>query len=204
MKHIRLFLWFSLVANIVLLACLAWLIIKPPKPSLGSIVANALEMNAGYENGSLILLLDKEYDRNASFKLFDKDQELMISKDDMLSANENGIKSIGITLGTELELACVYISDSKPSFRELRLMLGDRILEDLNADGQYDLRTWLRSEKMSNGHTAIDVWFNNEWHEVIGGVEKEYKSVNTLKDDLKVNFDRTTGRWVTMTPSDQE
>lgn len=180
--------------------------IKPLiKPSLGSYVAAGLQMKTGYENGPIILLLDKEFDQNASFKLFDRDQELMISReDDAPSADEVGMKSVAIVFGTELELSCRYVAGPKPSFREFQLMMGGQIFEDLNADGQYDLRTRLPSATMSNGHPAIDVWFNNEWQEVIGGAGEKYRSVNTLKDDLKVSFDRTSGRWVPLTPSDQD
>jgi hypothetical protein len=187
------------------LVCLTWLVIKPLiRPSLSSAVAAGLQMKAGYENGPIILLLDNEFDQNASFQLIDRDQKLFISRDDEPSADENGTKRVAISLGTELELECYYVSDPKPSFREFHLTMGDRILEDLNADGQYDLRTWLPSTKRSNDRTAIDVWFNNEWQEVIGGAGEAFKSVNTLKDNLKVSFDRTSGRWVPLTPSDQE
>ena len=55
------------------------------------------------------------------------------------------------------------------------------------------------SAKKSNGLAAMDVWFNNEWQEVIGRAGKYDKSVYTLKDGLKVRFDRTGGRLVPST-----
>jgi hypothetical protein len=198
--NLRYFLSLSLVANVVLLVCLTCLMIKPSvKPSVGSQVAAGLDMKAGYENGPIILLLDNEFDKNASCKLFDKDQELMISKANAPS-EEDGMKYASISLGIELELACYYVPGPESSFRKFQLTMGDRLLEDLNADGQYDLRLWLSSEKRSNGHPGMDVWFNNEWQEVIGGAGANHTSVNTLKDDVKVSFDRTSGRWVPLTP----
>ncbi len=205
MKHLRLILWLSLVANVLLLVCLTWLMSKPiTKQSLGSDTASALQMKAGYENGPIILLLDKEFDQNASFTVFDRDQELMIAKNDALSSHGTGTKRAGISLGTELELACYYVYDPNPSFLQFQLMMGDQIFDDLNADGQYDLRTWMRPAKMSNGRTAIDVWFNDEWQEVIGGAGVEYRSINTLKDGLKVKFEQTSGRWLPLAPSDSK
>lgn len=196
----RIFLRLSLLANAVLLVWLTWLMIKPLiKPSVASQVAAGLDMKAGYENGPIILLLDKEFDKNASFTLIDQRQQLFISRDDAPSADEKGRKRVAISLGTELDLTCIYVPGPKPSFRETWLTMGDRVLIDLNADGQYDLRNWLPSEKRSSGHAAMDVWFNNEWQEVIGGAGDKYGSIATLKDGLKVSFDRTSGRWVPLT-----
>lgn len=161
-------------------------------------------MKLGYEKGPILLLLDKEFDKNASFTLFDNDQELMISRDGAPSAD--GAKYVAVSLGTELEVACYYVSGPKPRFRELQLIMGDRVLKDINADGQYDLRIWIPSEKRSNNRPigAFDVWFNNEWQEVIGKAGEKYESENTLKDNLKVSFDRTSGRWVPLTPAAQK
>lgn len=200
MNRLRFSLWFSLVANILLLVCLTWLMIKPLiRPSVGSQVAAGLDMKAGYENGPIILLLDKEFDKNASFQLIDGNQQLFISRDDWPSTDESGRKRVAISLGTELELACYYVSGPKPSFREVHLMIGDQILEDLNADGRYDSRIWQPWAKKSNGLTAMDVWFNNEWQEVIRGSGEKHGSEYTLKNSLKVRFHRTSGRWVPLT-----
>jgi hypothetical protein len=57
---------------------------------------------------------------------------------------------------------------------------------------------------MANGHFDFCIWYNNEWQEVMGGLEAKYRSANTLKNGVKVNFDRTTGRWVPVMPSIQE
>lgn len=194
----------SLLANAVLLACLTWLMIKPMiKPSLGSQVAAGLDMKAGYENGPIILLLDKEFEKNAAFQLIDGSQQLFISRDDAPSPDENGTKRVAISLGTELDLICYYVSGPEPSFREVHLTIGDRMLTDLNVDGQYDLRTWMTSAKASNGLAAIDVWLKNDWQEVNRGAGEKYGSEYTLKNGLKVNFDRSSGRWVPLTRDDK-
>ncbi len=191
MNRLRFILWLSLVANVLLLLCITWLL---SKPLLGSYVASALDMKAGYEHGPILLLLDKEFDKNSSFMLFDKDQGLTISKYDGPSADDVSMKSVSIQIKEDLDLTCIYVPEPKPGFRSFYLTMGDRVLSDLNADGQYDVQYWFSSAKTSNGDRAIDVWYNNEWQEVMS--EFGEKSVNTLKNGLKVRFDRTSGRWV--------
>jgi|SRR6476620_10866562 len=195
MNRLRLLLWLSLAANILQLVCLSWGMIKTwIKPSLGSYVASAMQMTLGYENDPIILLLDKEFDKNDSFMLFDKNQGLSVSKNNAPCADDISVKRVAISIKEDLDLTCFYVAEPQPGFREFQLTVGDRVLTDLNADGQYDVQHWFSWAKTSNGHPVIDVWYNNKWQEVIGDFGRG--SVNTLKNGLKVSFDRTSGRWV--------
>ena len=208
MKQLRFLLCASLVVNVFLLVCVVGLVIKPmtkTNPSVGSEVASGLQMDIGYENGPVLLLLDRDFDRNASFALFDKTERLMVSRNGAYSTGRNGTKKASIALGEDLELAAHYTPDQTPQFGELELTMADRILQDLNADGQYDLRIWLPWVKKTNGRTAGDVWFNNEWQEVPDGLEKkEFRSVNRLKGDLTVSFNRSSGHWEPVAPTKQD
>ena len=153
--------WTSLCLNAVLLVflllmflvCPYWLARTPPMRALPSEVA-ALGMEVYYEKDPFVLLVGKDFPRDKSFVLVQRDQPLSISAlDTERLGGKVGTtaKTLTVGLGDDFSLSCDYsLAGGGTNAEHLMLCRRDQglleALTDYNVDGVFDVRQ-TRDEK---------------------------------------------------------
>lgn len=105
---------------------------------------------------------------------------------------ENGgadgkLRDIQFTFGDSFSVSCLYRPSAAGAVSELKLMLEDFGLVDLNADGRWDMRIWYPPK------TRVEVFLNGDWREVT--LEDGTEDRRKLVDGGFVRYHTDLGSW---------
>jgi len=163
-------------------------------------------MEVYYEIGPFVLLAGKDFPRDESLVLVQRDQPLSIS---LLDTDRLGgkvgttAKTLTVGLGDDFLLSCDYSLAGGGTNPE-HLMLCRRnqglleTLTDYNVDGVFDLRQ-TRDEKQRL--SRMYVWYRGTWREIMGAEKdpKQDESHKQLLEGERVSFDIHSGQWLSPT-----
>jgi hypothetical protein len=189
------------VLLLILLVSLGWLHTNPVL-HLDNTDQAILNQDIYWAKGPFVFLVDKDFPRNESFTIIQKDRQLSISTKDITEwLKPKEWKYIYVVISPDFSFSCDYfISNDKGYVHELELCHRNNglyeVLTDLNADGIFDMR-YTRDDEQ---HVKIYVCYHGVWREINGGEDSNQdKFHKQLLDGTRISFDIKSGQWLSPT-----
>ncbi len=173
-----------------LIGLLGWVFAIATGPSTESrSFAKANGMNVYSARGPFVIAVKSLSSPSDGFVFASLNQDLWVgdSPADQTDPKKD-LRDVQLTLGDNYSISCLYRPALAGDVRELKLMLADYGLIDLNVDGQWDLRIHLPPK------TRVEVVFQSKWREVTLEDGSEFR--RKLIDGGYVLFDRSSGTWI--------
>ena len=153
------------------------------------------QMDLAFVKDPLTLLVDKQFPRKDTFRLFDEKQPMLIIADDAdRNCHREATRKLAVVLGDDFEVDCFYSLDKGIGVHELLLTTGNKFFLDMNADGVYDVRL-VRTQDSDDHSPEMQVWYNDQWRDAVSEpLWGKYK--RTLRDGSVIEFDMKSGSWL--------
>jgi hypothetical protein len=137
--------------------------------------------------GPFTILVHPDFPTNPAFTLLDKGHTVALSLQDCTSDSNSHLPQMSLDVGPGFSVSCDLSVGDGTAVRAFTLTNAQSAFVDLDANGTYDMRTPLDSQR-------LEVRYNQEWVPVVIGDGRPVGEKRLLGGQL-VAFDTQAGEW---------